>query len=162
MSPGFWRHACVLLFLRQASSVAAQGRSDVSWRRRSLCVCDGRAGKEELREKGPSTAHPLLSQPCSLPLRLLQALHVCSPWALTRPRAAAPCTHRFGKLPCTCLTHFTASASLNCLSFRGHNVPLCAGLPVGRGHGPAGGWASHVKWDGKTNCFQTLVSQRLR
>lgn len=31
---------------------------------------------------------------------------------------------------------------------RGDNVPLCAGLQeggAGRGHGPAGGWASHVK-----------------
>lgn len=31
---------------------------------------------------------------------------------------------------------------------RGDNVPLCAGLReggAGRGHGPAGGWASHVK-----------------
>lgn len=42
---------------------------------------------------------------------------------------------RFGKLPCTCLLHFAASASQRRSSFSRDNVPLCAGLPAGRGRG---------------------------
>lgn len=64
---------------------------------------------------------------------------------------------QFGKLPCTCLPRFAASASQRRSSFSRDNVPLCAGLPAGRGRGgrargssPARPWASRVKRDGKT------------
>lgn len=104
----------------------------------------------ESRARGAEHGAPPGPPACPLPPRPLSAFPLQSPKELTCPRIAETRTHQFGKLPCTCLMHFTASASQNCLSFRRDNVLLSAGLPAGGTQlGGRMGFPCEIRWENK-------------
>lgn len=104
-------------------------------------VCGGRAGEE-----GQSVEHPSGPQPAHFLQPIVGILCAFSLGINLFPNRGAAYAPIFQAS--LHLSDALSSLGVTKLSFRGDNVPLCAGLPeggAGWGHGPAGGWASHVK-----------------